>query len=129
MNAAYAVLNSHGEPVLLAPTREQCERYIDTQSPGADCCEIRAYPFPPVWDGRKLIPEGDTVRTRRSPRNQEILWRALGGPTTNAGPRCADCVNFGPVGYARGTCTLLGEPVDHTSQRACFIFRVALAML
>ena len=53
--AAYAVLNSHGEPLILAPTIEQCERYIATQSAGADCCEIKAYPFPPCWDGQRLI--------------------------------------------------------------------------
>lgn len=26
------------------------------------------------------------MRTRRSPRNQEILWRELGGPTPNRKP-------------------------------------------
>ena len=48
-HAAYAVLNSHGEPMVVCATLAMCRRYIATQSAQADC-EIRAYPFPPVYD-------------------------------------------------------------------------------
>lgn len=54
------------------------------------------------------------MRTRRSPRNQEILWRALTSPVppvvpTPHVPRCWDCVSYPVGGRSRGHCTLRGQ--------------------
>lgn len=65
------------------------------------------------------------MRTRRSPRNQAILWRALTPPVAVAVPvpvvlRCWDCDRYAPGGRARGECVLLGVMVSGRSQRPCF---------
>lgn len=58
------------------------------------------------------------MRTRRSPRNQDILWRALGGAPepkpepAPALPRCWDCRHFPKGGRARATCRLNGLKVN-----------------
>lgn len=67
------------------------------------------------------------MRTRRSPRNQEILWRALAGaptPAPHAEPAiCSNCVNY-PVGSGfTGACTLNGEMVNGLKYREYFIRR------
>ena len=73
------------------------------------------------------------MKTRRSPRNQEILWRALSGkpePITKAPllPLCAYCVNFfSNHGRSRGECTLRGTIVNCTSKQPCFVARAAIA--
>ncbi len=69
------------------------------------------------------------MRTRRSPRNQEILWRALGGkavaPVAVFGtPCCWNCRRYPPAGRARGECTLLGQIVNGRTQRSCFESKV-----
>jgi hypothetical protein len=71
---------------------------------------------------------GAEMRTRRSPRNQMILWRALGGLPTPivplpAAPACWDCANYPTGGRNRGDCTLIGEMVRGGSVRACFTAR------
>ncbi len=68
------------------------------------------------------------MRTRRSPRNQEILWHALTPPVPPTTPapadtRCWQCVNYPRTGRGRGACTLIGEMVQSTSQRPCFAAR------
>jgi len=69
------------------------------------------------------------MRTRRSPRNQEILWRQLGGGENEKlepikTVRCFDCVNYPKGGRSRGECTLIGEVVRGSNKdRKCFIPR------
>lgn len=68
------------------------------------------------------------MRTRRSPRNQELLWRALTPPTTAATPaepdtRCWQCVSYSQTGRSSGACALTGRKVRNTSQRPCFSAR------
>lgn len=74
------------------------------------------------------------MRTRKSPRNQEILWRELakqGAPTTplpvlNSPNRCWDCVSYPKGGRARGECVLIGQMVNGRSEnRPCFKGRSA----
>lgn len=66
------------------------------------------------------------MRSRRSPRNQERLWRALTPPAPKipavaSTPRCWDCANYPKGGRARGSCTLRGEMVQGQSEnRPCF---------
>lgn len=68
------------------------------------------------------------MRTRRSPRNQEILWRALSRqgaapPAEPLTPRraCWDCVNYPKGGRSRGHCTLLGLMVSGEAEnKECF---------
>ncbi len=54
--------------------------------------------------------------TRTSPRNQEILWRALTPPApavekVAAPSRCWDCANYPKGGRSTGTCKLLAMKV------------------
>ena len=66
------------------------------------------------------------MRTRRSPRNQMILWRALTPPTPVISPapairRCWDCVSYANHGRARGECVLRGVMVNgRTADRPCW---------
>lgn len=66
------------------------------------------------------------MRTRRSPRNQERLYRLLftADPTPQPVehvPRCWDCRYYPPAGRSRGTCTLRGERVyGRTEHEECF---------
>lgn len=67
------------------------------------------------------------MRTRRSPRNQERLWRALGkqGEQPQERPptvrRCFDCVSYGGSARNRNECTLIGRIVNGaTTGRECF---------
>jgi hypothetical protein len=72
------------------------------------------------------------VKTRRSPRNQMILWRALTSPVdapkqTASVPRCWDCVSYPKGGRARGECSLVGQIVNGRSKdRPCFTLRGAV---
>lgn len=68
------------------------------------------------------------MRTRRSWRNQDRLWRELGGPKPEVKvveviPRCWDCANYPKGGRSRGACTLIGEMVRGASQKPCFLLR------
>ncbi len=69
------------------------------------------------------------MRTRRSPRNQDILFKALfprpEAPTpAPRTPRCFDCLNYPRGGRSRGHCTLKGEMVYGISaDRPCFLGR------
>lgn len=65
------------------------------------------------------------MKTCRSPRNQEILWRALGGapeakPATAQAQCCFNCVDYPKAGRSRGECTLHGEIVNGRSVKPCF---------
>jgi hypothetical protein len=66
------------------------------------------------------------MRTRRSPRNQDILFKALfprpeALPPTARTPRCFDCANYPRGGRSRGHCNLKGETVAGISEdRPCF---------
>jgi len=68
------------------------------------------------------------VRTRRSPRNQDRLWRALGREgaappvvPVEPTPRCWDCASYPKGGRGRGKCSLVGEVVNgRTADRPCF---------
>lgn len=67
------------------------------------------------------------MRTRRSPRNQERLWRLLSAPTqvptvqTAEVPRCWGCANYPRGGRARGICSLHGHMVNgRTENLTCF---------
>ena len=75
------------------------------------------------------------MRTRRSWRNQERLWRILGQPAvTRAVPkpappsrRCFDCRHYPQVGRSRGHCALLGAIVNGVSRdRACWVPRALI---
>lgn len=65
------------------------------------------------------------MRTRRSPRNQEILWRALTPPAPTkvnepVGECCFTCVNYGGSRRNRAECTLRGVRVEGvTANRPC----------
>ena len=68
------------------------------------------------------------MRTRRSPKNQDRLWKALAGknkvnpPVTSI--RCWDCVSYPKGGRGRGECVLIGEIVmGRNENRPCFISR------
>lgn len=72
------------------------------------------------------------MRTRRSARNQDILWRALAAelagkseptPPVVVVPRCWDCLNYpqGPRQRHHGHCTLKGDMVlGWVENRPCF---------
>jgi hypothetical protein len=69
------------------------------------------------------------MRTRRSWRNQDRLWRALGGesepmrPVVTV-PRCWDCVSYPQNGRVRGGCTLRGVIMrGQTKNKPCFTGR------
>ena len=65
------------------------------------------------------------MRTRRSPRNQDRLFRELftppSRPPSQPGPVCFNCVNYPRTGRARGACSLHGFMVRGQDQRACFL--------
>lgn len=66
------------------------------------------------------------MRTRRSPRNQDRLWRYLTPeapakePLPPSPPRCWDCRHYPKGGRDRGTCALSGLKVAGRSQKECF---------
>lgn len=66
------------------------------------------------------------MRTRRSPRNQAALWRALGGTppapaTVPQVPRCWDCREYPAGGRSTGLCRANGLAVAGiTAERTCF---------
>lgn len=68
------------------------------------------------------------MRTRRSPRNQERLWKALSteGPREPKPPRrepsglCWDCRHYPKHGRSRGTCAKLDITVPGSASRPCF---------
>lgn len=67
------------------------------------------------------------MRTRRSPRNQQRLWKALTPPPGDSSHNhtCGDCVCF-PKGWARGQCTLREMDVyARTEDMKCFQHRDA----
>ena len=65
------------------------------------------------------------MRTRRSARNQDILFRALGQEGKPASPLvvnrcCFNCCNYPRHGRGRGDCTLLGQVVYGWGVRDCY---------
>ncbi len=66
------------------------------------------------------------MRTRRSPRNQERLFRELfkgedKAAVATAPERCWDCANYPKGGRSRGHCTLKGDMVQGiATDRPCF---------
>lgn len=66
------------------------------------------------------------MRTRRSPRNQERLWKELGREgqietkTIGHVNRCFDCLFYPVGGRMRGTCSKLNKNVSGMEQRECF---------
>mgnify|MGYP001585451910 CR=1 FL=1 len=66
------------------------------------------------------------MKTRRSWRNQDRLWKELGGkpaPVCSAPaiPRCWNCVNYPKGGRSRGRCSLHEEIIQgRTENRPCF---------
>lgn len=98
----------------------------------AGCCD--AFQAARVTD----VPREVCVRTRRSPKNQERLWRELGRQGVRAAlpatvtaaqvirvdHRCWDCVSYPPGGRSRGACSLTGTMVNGRSEnRPCFRVR------
>ena len=71
------------------------------------------------------------MRTRLSPRNQDILWKALTPPLEAiapvvSAPRCWDCQSFPKGGRSRGHCTLKDVIVSGIdANRGCFMPRIA----
>jgi hypothetical protein len=71
------------------------------------------------------------MRTRRSPRNQERLWKGLGRDLASASvtepvakvqmaTRCFTCISYPHAGRGRGECTLSGSIVNgRTENRPC----------
>ena len=70
------------------------------------------------------------MRTRRSWKNQDRLWKALGGkpekPQVATPPRCWDCISYPKGGRMRGKCTLRGLIV--LGQQDAIGFNMALAV-
>jgi hypothetical protein len=72
------------------------------------------------------------MRTRRSWRNQERLFKALTPPVDKSTvpelpevERCWDCVCYPKGGRARGMCSFKVEFVEGiTANKACFVKRV-----
>lgn len=65
------------------------------------------------------------MRTRRSPRNQDILFRALFQPASVPVPpvvqtRCFDCESYPPRGRSWGHCALHGKTVLGLGEHQCF---------
>lgn len=66
------------------------------------------------------------MRTRRSPRNQEILWRLLTPPATappkiQAPPRCGSCRYYSAPGRSRSLCKISRTKVDARQEdEPCF---------
>lgn len=65
------------------------------------------------------------MRTRRSPANQDRLFRELfrsklPGPTPIQSFRCWDCRNYPKGGRNTGRCTLMGMTVMGVKIRSCF---------
>lgn len=66
------------------------------------------------------------MKTRRSPRNQERLFKLLGQEdrrkalSVAARTRCFDCTFYPKGGRYRGACTLHQEIVHGLDERACF---------
>jgi hypothetical protein len=68
------------------------------------------------------------MRTRRSVRNQDRLYRALGGKQEKPAPlppkkNCWTCASFPPHGRKRGQCALKGEMVRGSSLCETFLAR------
>ena len=60
------------------------------------------------------------MRTRRSPRNQERLFRAIGKELATA-QRCETCVSYMPYDRGKGECILLGVfKRGSNEQRSCW---------
>jgi len=65
------------------------------------------------------------MRTRRSWRNQDRLWKLLTPPAPpkqhlESPNRCCDCRHYPKGGRSRGTCSLHSEKVYGLSERNCF---------
>jgi hypothetical protein len=67
------------------------------------------------------------MNTRRSPRNQDRLWKALDGTVATFKPapllpsRCWDCISFPDWIRGRGFCVTTGAVVNgRTTNRPCF---------
>lgn len=74
------------------------------------------------------------MNTRRSPRNQERLWRELGGRNPQPAPiktiRCWDCASYPKGGRVRGRCALKGQKVNGaTMNMPCFRARASAPRL
>lgn len=73
---------------------------------------------------RKVIKQ--TMRTRRSPRNQEILFKSLFKPPLKKvifeiTPCCWDCKSYPKNGRNTGFCSLRKEKVyGRTKEEGCF---------
>ena len=68
------------------------------------------------------------MRTRHSPRNQEILFKALFKPEPVAvepiaPSHCWDCLHYPKGGRSRGRCALLDKMVEGMRQKECFVLR------
>ncbi len=67
------------------------------------------------------------MRTRRSPRNQDRLYRMLTvpeeTPTSIVTQCCFNCVSYGGSKRNRAICTLTGTKVyGNTMDRECFLY-------
>lgn len=65
------------------------------------------------------------MRTRRSPRNQDRLFKVLFKPPTFSvepvvTPCCANCINYPDTGRSRGFCTVAGAKVMAISVWPCY---------
>lgn len=66
------------------------------------------------------------MRTRRSPRNQDRLFKALFKPPAEPKPEpvvtpcCGNCVSYHDNGRSRGECTSFGMIVRCFTVRPCF---------
>ena len=69
------------------------------------------------------------MKTRRSPENQDRLFKYLtppksDPPAVNKLLRCFDCANYPKGGRSRGHCTLWGEVVRGVEVKTCLKERV-----
>lgn len=92
-----------------------------------DMCPLPKPVLGATEEARDASARRDKMRTRRSPRNQERLFRALFEPEKEPVARtyCFDCASYPAGGRSRGRCTLIGTMVNGLGQRHCFWPRVA----
>lgn len=72
------------------------------------------------------------MRTRRSWRNQDILFKALTPPVEPASPapkvdRCWDCARYPKGGRERGVCSFKGLVAGRMAGMGCFKARASRA--